>query len=244
MEFTAFPRSAQGSGASRRLRRGGKVPGIVYGGGTPVNVELDHNALFHALKNEKFHSSILSMKLDGKADRVLLRDVQRHPWKAQVMHVDFQRVDENKPIHMRVPLHFINGDVSPAVKLSSAIISHVLSELDVNCLPKDLPEFIEVDLSNLTAGHAVHASDLKLPEGVTAVIRGQNKNPVLASAVIPRGAIEEETATDEAAAAGGTEVPATAQKAPDAKAGEAKSDAKGGDKGGDKGDKGEKGGKK
>ena len=177
MEFTAYPRSTQGSGASRRLRREGKVPGIVYGGGTPVNIELDHNALFHALKNEKFHSSILSMKLDGKGDRVLLRDVQRHPWKAQVMHVDFQRVDENKPIHMRVPLHFINGDVSPAVKLSSAIISHVLSELDVNCLAKDLPEFIEVDLSNLTAGHAIHASDLKLPDGVTAVIRGQNKNP-------------------------------------------------------------------
>jgi len=247
MEFTAFPRSTQGSGASRRLRRGGKVPGIVYGGGNPVNIELDHNALFHALNNEKFHSSILAMTLEGKSDRVLLRDVQRHPWKAQVMHVDFQRVDENRPIHMRVPLHFINGDVSPAVKLSSAIISHVLYELDVNCLPKDLPEFIEVDLSNLTAGHALHASDLKLPDGVTAVIRGQNKNPVLASAVIPRGAIEEETTTDETAAAGAAEVPATAQKAPEAKAGEGKAEAKGGDKGGaDKGggDKGDRGGKK
>jgi large subunit ribosomal protein L25 len=235
MEFTAFPRNMQGSGASRRLRRGGKVPGIVYGSGQPVSIELDHNALFHALKNEKFHSSILTMKLDGKADRVLLRDVQRHPYKAQVVHVDFQRVDENRPIHMRVPLHFINGDVSPAVKLSSAIISHVLSELDVNCLPKDLPEFIEVDLSELTAGHAIHASDLKLPQGVTAVIRGQNKNPVLASAVIPRGAVEEETTTDEAAAAT-AEVPATAQKAPDAKAAEGKSEGKGGDKG-DKGGK-------
>jgi large subunit ribosomal protein L25 len=242
MEFTAYPRNTQGSGASRRLRREGKVPGIVYGGGTPVNIELDHNALFHALKNEKFHSSILSMKLDGKADRVLLRDVQRHPWKAQVMHVDFQRIDESKPIHMRVPLHFINGEISPAVKLSSAIISHVLSELDVNCLAKDLPEFIEVDLSNLTAGHAIHASDLKLPEGVTAVIRGQNKNPVLASAVIPRGAVEEEAETADAAAAAAAEVPATAQKAPDAKAAEGKSDAKGGDK--DKGEKGDKGGKK
>src|SRR5258706_10816271 len=147
MEFTAFPRNTQGSGASRRLRHAGKVPGIVYGVGNPANIELDHNALFHALKNEKFHSSILTMKLEDKSDRVLLRDVQRHPWKAQVMHVDFQRIDESKPIHMRVPLHFINGESSPAVKLSSAIISHVLSELDVNCLPINLPEFIEVDPS-------------------------------------------------------------------------------------------------
>ena len=233
MEFTAFPRKAQGSGASRRLRREGKVPGIVYGVGTPTNVELDHNALFHALNNEKFHSSILTMKLDGKSDRVLLRDVQRHPFRAQVVHVDFQRIDENSPIHMRVPLHFMNAEVSPAVKLSAAIISHVVSELDVACLPKDLPEFIEVDLSQLTAGHAIHANDLKLPDGVTVVIRGQNKNPVLASAVIPRGAVEEaETAEGAAASA---EVPATAQKAPDAKAGEAKADAKsGGDKGGKK----------
>jgi len=236
MEFTAFPRNTQGSGASRRLRRAGKVPGIVYGGGTPTSVELDHNALFHALKSEKFHSSILTMKLDGKSDRVLLRDVQRHPYKAQVMHVDFQRVDENTPIHMRIPLHFINGEISPAVKLSSAIISHVLSELDVACLPKDLPEYIEVDLSQLTAGHAIHASDLKLPTGVNAVIRGQNKNPVIASAVVPRGAVEEETAAEGAEAAAG-EVPATAQKVPEAaKAPEGKTEAKA-EKGGDKGGK-------
>lgn len=241
MEFTAFPRNLQGSGASRRLRRAGKVPGIVYGVGTPTNIELDHNALFHALKNEKFHSSILTMKLDGKADTVLLRDVQRHAYKAQVMHVDFQRIDASSRIHMRVPLHFVNADISPAVKVSSAIISHILSELDVACLPKDLPEFIEVDLSQLTAGHAVHASDLKLPEGVTAVIKGQNKNPVVASAVIPRGAVEE-TETAEGAAAG--EVPATAQKAPDAKAADGKSDAKGGGDKDDKGSKSDKGGKK
>jgi large subunit ribosomal protein L25 len=238
MEFTAFPRKAQGSGASRRLRREGKVPGIVYGVGTPTNVELDHNALFHALNNEKFHSSILTMKFEGKSDRVLLRDVQRHPYKAQVMHVDFQRIDENSPIHMRVPLHFINAEVSPAVKLSAAIISHVVSELDVACLPKDLPEFIDVDLSQLTAGHAIHANDLSLPNGVTVVIHGQNKNPVLASAVIPRGAVEEAETVEGAAVA--AEVPATAQKAPEAKAGEGKAEAKGGDKG----DKGDKGGKK
>ena len=227
MEFTAFARSVQGSGASRRLRRAGKVPGIVYGVGTPTNIELDHNALYHALKNEKFHSSILTMKLDGNSDQVLLRDVQRHAYKLQVMHVDFQRIDATTRISMRVPMHFVNADVSPAVKISSAIISHVLSELSVSCLPKDLPEFIEVDLSTLTAGHAIHASDLKLPEGVTAVIRGQDKDPVVASAVVPRGAVEEAEGT---AAAGGAEVPATAQKAPDAKAGDAKPEAKGGKK--------------
>ncbi|MEO6065806.1 MAG: 50S ribosomal protein L25/general stress protein Ctc [Lysobacterales bacterium] len=237
MEFTAFPRNVQGSGASRRLRHAGKVPGIVYGVGEPTNVELDHNALFHALKNEKFHSSILTMKLDGKSDRVLLRDVQRHPWKALVMHVDFQRITDSSMIHMRVPLHFINAEVSPAVKLSAAIISHVLSELDVACLPKDLPEFISVDLSELTAGHAIHASDLKLPEGVTAVIRGQNKNPVIASAVVPRGAVEE---TEAGATADAAAVTTTAQKAPDAKAAEGKSGDKDGGKDGGK----EKGGKK
>lgn len=230
MEFTAFPRSLQGSGASRRLRRAGKVPGIVYGVGTPTNIELDHNALFHALKNEKFHSSILTMKLDGKSDQVLLRDVQRHAYKHQVMHVDFQRIDATSMIHMRVPLHFVNAEVSPAVKISSAIISHILSELDVECLPKNLPEYIEVDLSELTAGHAVHASDLKLPEGVKAVIRGQNKDPVVASAVVPRGAVEE---TEAAAGATAGEVAVTAQKAPEAKAAEGKSDAKS-DKGGKK----------
>ena len=238
MEFTAFPRKSQGSGASRRLRHAGKVPGVVYGGGNPASIELDHNALFHALQNEKFHSTILTMKLDGRTDRVLLRDVQRHPYKAQVMHVDFQRVDENAPIHMRIPLHFVNGEVSPAVKLSSAIISHVVSELEIQCLPKDLPEFIDVDLSELTAGHAVHASDLKLPPGVTVVFHGQNKNPVLASAVIPRGAVEEEAEAAEGAAAATGEVPATAQKVPEAKAAEGKADAKS-----EKGDK-DKGGKK
>ena len=241
MEFTAFPRSVQGSGASRRLRRAGKVPGIVYGVGTPTNVELDHNALFHALKNEKFHSSILTMKLEGKADQVLLRDVQRHAYKPQVMHVDFQRIDATRKIHMRVPLHFVNGDISPAVKMSSAIISHVLSEFDVACLPKDLPEFIDVDLSELAAGRAVHASDLKLPAGVTAVIRGQDKDPVVASAVIPRGAVEEETETVEGAEPT-ADVLATAQKAPDVKAAETKPEAKA--EKSDKGDKGDKGGKK
>src|SRR6266545_1131310 len=140
-EFTAFPRASEGRGASRRLRRSGRAPGIVYGGAAaPQPVELDHNALFHALRNEAFHSSILTMKLDGAATKVLLRDVQMHPFRNEILHVDFQRVDENRKIHMKIPLHFVNGEISPAVKISSAIISHVVADLDVTCLPKDLPE--------------------------------------------------------------------------------------------------------
>src|SRR5262245_20229496 len=148
-EFTAFPRAPSGHGrsASRRLRRSGRAPGIVYGGsGEPQPIELDHNALMHALANEAFHASILTMKLDGSAQQVLLRAVQMHPFKREVLHIDFQRVDANRRIHMKVPLHFKNGENSPAVKLSGAIISHVLTEVDISCLPKDLPEFIEVDL--------------------------------------------------------------------------------------------------
>ena len=167
IEFTAFPRKGEGRGASRRLRHAGKAPGIVYGAGAePTPIELDHNALIHALKNEAFHASILSMKLDGKAHKVLLRDVQMHPFRAQVLHVDFQRIDENKKIHMKVPLHYVNETLSPAVKLGGAIVSHIANDLDVSCLPKDLPEFIEVDLSTIEPGKSVHVSEIKLPPGV------------------------------------------------------------------------------
>jgi len=201
IEFTAFPRATEGRGASRRMRRSGKAPGIVYGGTVaPTPIELDHNALFHALRNEAFHSSILVMKLDGAAQKVLLRDVQMHPFRNEVLHVDFQRVDENRKIHMKVPLHFVNAEVSPAVKLNAAIVSHVTTEVDITCLPKDLPEFIEVDLSNLEVGHSIHVSTLKLPNGVTIVTHGRT-DPVAATAVVPRGAAEAEEAATEVAAA-------------------------------------------
>ena len=193
MEVIAFPRSEQGSGASRRLRRAGQTPGIIYGGSSaPVNIALDHNALFHALKKESFHSSVLDMKVGDKSEKVLLRDFQMHAFKPLVMHVDFQRVDPNQKIHVRVPLHFVNAEVSPAVKLSGGVISHVMNELDVSCLPKDLPEFIEVDLSNMAEGASFHVSDLKLPAGVTAV--QAKDNPTIATASVPRGgkAAEEE----------------------------------------------------
>ncbi|MFM7759657.1 MAG: 50S ribosomal protein L25/general stress protein Ctc [Burkholderiaceae bacterium] len=187
MEVIAFPRSEQGSGASRRLRRAGQTPGIIYGGTeTPLNIALDHNALFHALKKESFHSSVLDMKVGDKAEKVLLRDFQTHAFKPLVMHVDFQRVDPNQKIHVRVPLHFVNAEISPAVKLSGGVISHVLNELDVSCLPKDLPAFIEVDLSNMAEGASFHVADLKLPAGVTAV--QAKENPTIATASVPRGA--------------------------------------------------------
>ncbi|CAG1011358.1 50S ribosomal protein L25 [Burkholderiales bacterium] len=200
-EFTAFARSVQGKGASRRLRRAGKTPGIVYGGSAvPQNIELDHNALFHALKNEAFHASILSMKLDGQTQRVLLRDVHMHPYRMEVQHVDFQRVDENQKIHMRVPLHFAKEEVSPAVKLSGALVSHILTELDVSCLPKDLPEFITVDLSELQLGQPLHVSQLKLPVGVSAVTH-RGEDPVVVAANMPRAAVETETTEAAPAAA-------------------------------------------
>jgi large subunit ribosomal protein L25 len=220
IEFTAFPRDGEGRGASRRLRHSGKTPGIVYGGtDKPASIELDHNALIHALKNEAFHSSILTMKLDQGSQRVLLRDVQMHPYKPLVLHIDFQRIAENKKIHMKVPLHFVNADVSPAVKLGGAIISHVLNEVDVVCLPKHLPEFIQVDLSTIEIGHSIKVSDLKLDEGVVAVTHG--KDPVVATAVVPKVIAEaEETAAAEGEALVTTA--AAAVPAADAKAGEAK----------------------
>ncbi len=197
-EFTAYPRPQQGRGASRRVRRSGKAPGIVYGGSeAPTAIEVDHNALRHALKNEAFHSSILTMKLDAGAHKVLLRDVQWHPFRDQVLHVDFQRVDESRKIHMKVPLHFVNQEISPAIKLAHGVITHVLNEIDVVCLPKDLPEFIEVDLAALEAGQSVRASGLKLPSG--AALAHAKEDPVVVTATLPK-APEEEAAAEAAAA--------------------------------------------
>jgi large subunit ribosomal protein L25 len=227
IEFTAFARNTEGRGPSRRLRRTGRAPGIVYGGAIqPQPVELDHNALIHALRNEAFHSSILTMKLDGSSTKVLLRDVQMHPFKKEVLHVDFQRVDENRKIHIRVPLHFVNEAESPAVKTQGAIVSHVLTELAIVCLPKDLPEYIEVDLSELDTAHSLHVSNVKLPAGVTADLHG-HVDPVVATAVVPKAVVETEEA--EAAVAEGAEGAPAAAPAAEAKAAEAKAE-KGGEK--------------
>jgi large subunit ribosomal protein L25 len=147
MKFTAFERTQQGTGASRRLRNAGKVPGIVYGAGQPANIELDHNALYFALKKEAFHSSILEMELGSSVHKVLLRDFQMHPWKQQVLHVDFQRVDEATRLRKKVPLHFSGEENSPAVKTDKCLVNHVATELEIECLASQLPEFVTIDLS-------------------------------------------------------------------------------------------------
>ena len=214
MKFVAFERAKQGTGASRRLRIVGKTPGIVYGGtGQPQLIELDHNALWHALKKEAFHSSILEMDLAGAAAKVLLRDVQYHPYKQQVLHIDFQRVDANTKLHMKVPLHYKNAEESQAVKLEHCLVNPVMNELDISCLPADLPEFIEVDLIGLKKGMTLHLNDITLPKGVKAVTHGK-PNPVVVSVVTP--AAEESAETAEAAAAAA--VPAADAKAAPAKA--------------------------
>ena len=223
MKFVAFERSKQGTGASRRLRNSGRTPGIVYGGAAtePLAIELDHNALWHAIKKEAFHASVLDMELAGKEHKVLLRDVQMHPFKQLILHIDFQRVDATTKLHMKVPLHFSGDDQSPAVKTDGCIANHVMTELEVLCLPTDLPEFIAVDLSTLKKGKSLHVSDLVLPKGVSAVRHG-NSNPVVVSVVVI-AAPEAAPAADAAAAAapaakgGKAFAKAPAAKAPAAK---------------------------
>ena len=225
MKFVAFERAKQGTGASRRLRNTGRTPGIVYGGeGQPQLIELDHNALWHALKKEAFHSTIMDMELGGASAKVLLRDVQMHPFKQLVLHLDFQRVDATTRLHMKVPLHFVKVEESQAVKFDACVANHVMSEIDISCLPADLPEFIEIDLSGLKKGMSLHLNDITLPKGVTAVTRGK-PNPVLVSVVSIGGGDEATEATEGAAAAPAADAKAPAAKA-DAKAPAAKADAK------------------
>ncbi len=197
MKFTAYERNLQGTGASRRLRMGGKVPGIVFGAGTPAMIELDHNALYFALKKEAFHSSILEMDLAGTTQKVLLRDFQMHPWKQQVLHVDFQRVDETTRLRKKVPLHFSGEELSVAVKTDKCLVNHVATEVEIECLATQLPEFIAVELSGLVKGQSLHVSDLVLPEGIKVVKHGK-VNPVIVSATAPK--VEEEVAPAPAAA--------------------------------------------
>ncbi len=223
IEITAMPRTEEGTGASRRLRNRGFTPGIVYGAGKDAQpIQLDHNALSRHLKMEAFHASILTMKLGDQTQQVLLRDVQMHPFRQLVLHVDFQRVAADQKIHMKVPLHFSSAENAPGVKFGHGIISHVLNEIDIVCLPAALPEFIEVDLSAIELGQSVHLSDLKMPAGVESVQLSKGDNAVVATIQVPRGELskEEEPSTPSAA-----QVPATAQKAPEQK-GESKPAAK------------------
>ena len=201
MKFVAFERTKQGTGASRRLRNAGKTTGIVYGGtAEPQAIELDHNALWHALKKEAFHSSILEMELAGQTSKVVLRDVQYHPFKQLVLHVDFQRVDDKTKIHLKVPLHFEGAENSQAVKVEGCTVTPLLHELDVMCMPAQLPEFIKVDLSQLNSKSTMGVQSIKLPSGVKAVLRGSNKNPALISIKLPEVVVDAAAAAAPAAA--------------------------------------------
>ena len=212
LEFNANKRDGQGTGASRRLRRTGRVPGILYGGGaTSQSIDIDHNELFQLLRKEAFYSSVLHVNLDGKKEMCLLRDVQRHPYRPVILHADFQRVDATHKLHQKVPLHFINADVSPGVKLSGGMVQHVMSDLDVRCLPKDLPAFIEVDLKDITSGHSMHVSHLKLPAGVEALLH-KGEDPVVATVIVRGGKAEEEVAAVEAAPVAAAPVEKKAEK--------------------------------
>ncbi|MCK0511962.1 50S ribosomal protein L25/general stress protein Ctc [Aromatoleum buckelii] len=199
IEFKATQRVEQGTGASRRLRRAGQIPGIIYGADADAQaITVDHNELYHLLKKETFHASVLGIEIEGAKQTVVLRDVQWHPYKQQVLHLDFQRVDAGHKLHLKVPLHFINNDTNPAVKLGGCMISHTMTELDVACLPANLPEFIEVDLQTLEAGQSIHVSQLNLPEGVEVVHHGEG-DPVVATALMVKGGAAE-AAEGEAAA--------------------------------------------
>ena len=241
IEINAQKRTKQGTGASRRLRREGKTPGIVYGGKQPtVVIEIDHNALYYQLRQEAFHASVLTLNLDGAKEQVLLRAVNMHPFRLEVQHIDFQRVLADVKIQMRVPLHFTNAELSPGVKVSGGIVSHVMTELEIHCLPADLPEFIEVDLKDMELGHTVHVKDLQLPKGVEAILHGSD-NPPVAVVQVPRALVADEAA--DAADAAAAEATPSASEVPTSKqAAEPAAAEKAGDKGekGDKGDKGEK----
>ncbi len=216
IEISATSRKAQGTGASRRLRKTGRVPGIVYGEREPTMIDLDHNNLYYALRKESFHASVLTLELDGEKEQVLLRDFNMHPFRQQVQHIDFQRVDKNKKIHMKVPLHFLNAETSIGVKESGGIVSHVMNDLNIACLPDDLPEFIEVDLSSLSLSHSIHVSDIKLPKGIEVAGHGHVGEAVVATVQIPRGAVEAEAAA--AAAVAAAAVTTAAAPAADGKA--------------------------
>ena len=216
IEIKAEPRSLQGTGASRRLRRESKVPGILYGAGKDAQpIQLDHKDLFFKLKMEAFHASILDMEIGAEKAQVLLRDYQMHPFKQMILHADFQRVAADRKIHMKVPLHFVNQDIAPGVKLAGGAVQHVQNDLDITCLPKDLPGFIEVDLANLQAGHSLHISGMKLPPGVESVALSKGDDLTIATIVIPRVVTAEEEEAQAAAAAvtpSAAEIPTTAQK--------------------------------
>lgn len=228
-KITATSRKDEGKGASRRLRRAAQVPAILYGGhAEPRSIQVEHEKTWIASQNEWFYSSILDLEVDGTVERVLLRDMQRHPYKQRIMHLDFQRVSENEVIRVSIPLHFLNEDTSPAGKASDVVVTHEHNEVQISCLPRDLPEFLEVDLANLQLGDTVHLSDIKLPEGVEIPELKLGKEHDVAIVVARHGRVEEEPV--EGVEAEGAEVPAARVSEGDDAEGAGDADAQGDDK--------------
>jgi large subunit ribosomal protein L25 len=218
IEVTATSRANQGSSANRRLRLAGRVPGIIYGVGKDAqNIEVDHHTLIRQLNREAFHASILDLTLDGQKMQVLLRDYQMHPWRQQVLHVDFQRVEKNRKIRMEIPLHFTNAEIAPGVKTGGGVVQHIMNEIDIACLPDDLPQYIEVDLSNMQLNDTLHVNELALPKGVEPVSRLKHENPAVVSIHVPKEiVIEEEVAAPVTEIIG--EAPAEGEEAAEAAA--------------------------
>lgn len=198
-ELNAEPRSDMGKGASRRLRHAGQVPAVLYGAGKdPAMLTLDHNSLYHNLEDESFHSSILTVDIAGKKEKAILRDVQMHPFKQLIMHIDLQRISATDKIHMSIPLHFTGGDEAPGVKIEGGIVSHLINELDIICLPDNLPEFISIDISALHLGDSIHLSEITLPEGVESTTLSHGGDDLAVVTVVAvRGSIEEEEVAEE-----------------------------------------------
>jgi large subunit ribosomal protein L25 len=229
-EVSAETRNDQGKGASRRLRRAGKVPGILYGGkGEPSNVMLDQLKLLNVIEDEKFYSSIIKLKLDGRDEQAIVKDVQMHPAKSQVLHVDLQRVLADQPIRIHLPIHFLNANTCPGVKVQGGQVSHLMSDVEISCLPKDLPEALEVDMGKMNLNDTLFLKDVPTPAGVTIPALVQGRNPPVVSIHAPRAeepepvVAEAAAATEAAPAAAGAAAPAAA----DAKkeGGDAKKDA-------------------
>jgi large subunit ribosomal protein L25 len=217
-EIEAVARQDIGKGASRRLRRAEKVPGVVYGGGKDtVTITLEHKLISKSLENEAFYSHILSLKTGSESERVILKDVQRHAFKPRITHVDFQRVRSDEKLHMHVPLHFHGSEQAPGVKDAGGLISHIMSDVEVSCLPDDLPEFLELDVSLMELNQILHLSDIKLPKGVEIVSLTHGNDKPVVSVHMPR--IEEEPVVEEAVPVS-AEVPAIAQKADNEEPGE------------------------
>jgi large subunit ribosomal protein L25 len=238
-ELNVEPRAQLGRTSSRRLRKAGKVPAIMYGGGeAPESMVLDHNALAHQMSREAFFTSILTLKIGAKSQQVVVKDVQRHPVRPLIVHLDFQRIREDEEITLSVPIHFLNEANAKGVKDQGGVVDHLLTEAEVECLPRHLPEYLEIDVTNLELNQIYHLSDIKLPEGVSLVALKHGDDRPVVAVNLPREE-EVEAPVEAAAEVPAGEVPATAQAAPEAGEGEEKEGGK--DKEAKKTEKKEKG---